>query len=207
MKKYYLVFITLFLCIVFPNNVFPQPAIHFHLSCTPNDVCKELSSIWGEGKTLEVQQNPALTIYRENIVDIELNENSADFHVVVQLDKTSAEVLHRITEEHTGKRLSIVFDDLIYSSPRIQAPIPNGKFFFRYDKNYKVFSKIGEEMGITEFIQQKKAFERKQRERAYYFYMSFTILFTLCVAAYILFPYFRKRSVVTEGKDEEQYDE
>lgn len=193
------------LCIMlFPAPGLAQPAIYFHLACGPNDECRELNSVWGEGRTREVQKRPALTIYRENIVDIEMHEEPADAYVVVQLDEQSADILHKITTKHTGSRLSIVFDDEIYSSPIIQAPISNGKFFFRYDKDYQVFSKIGEEMGIHEFIQQKQASERKQKERAYYFYMGFTILFTLLVAIYVLVPYLRTRSEVVETREQEE---
>jgi hypothetical protein len=93
---------------------------------------------------------------------------------------------------------------VVYSSPIIQAPIPNGKFIFRYDKDYQVFSKISEEMGIHELIQQKRASERKRKENAYYFYMGFTLLFTLLVAIYVFVPYVRTRSGAAEKRHKEE---
>lgn len=195
-----LIFLSIML---FSASALTQPAIHFHIACDLTSECQELDAVWGEGKTYLVQKRPALTIYRENIVDIEMNEDPADAYVV-QLDEDSAEILHRITADNTGSRLSIVYDNMIYSSPIIQAPILNGKFIFRYDKNYKIFSKISAEMGIHESIQQKRVSEMKRKENAYYFYMGFTILFTLLVAMYVLVLYVRTRFGVAEKRNKQE---
>lgn len=48
-------------------------------------------------------------------------------YVALTFDKVGAKIFARITRENVKKRLAIILDNVVYSAPVIQEPIPNGK--------------------------------------------------------------------------------
>ncbi|MBN4054383.1 protein translocase subunit SecD [Nitrospira defluvii] len=53
----------------------------------------------------------------------EFNEPEVSF----ALDRTGANLFAKVTEENVGERLAIVLDNIVYSAPRINEKIPNGR--------------------------------------------------------------------------------
>ena len=48
-------------------------------------------------------------------------------YVALTFDKVGAKIFARITRENVKKRLAIILDNVVYSAPVIQEPIPNGR--------------------------------------------------------------------------------
>ena len=48
-------------------------------------------------------------------------------YVALNFDKVGAKIFARITKENVKKRLAIILDNVVYSAPVIQEPIPNGR--------------------------------------------------------------------------------
>ncbi len=48
-------------------------------------------------------------------------------YVALTFDKIGAKIFARITRENVKKRLAIILDNVVYSAPVIQEPIPNGR--------------------------------------------------------------------------------
>ena len=48
-------------------------------------------------------------------------------YVAITFDKVGAKIFARITKENVKKRLAIILDNVVYSAPVIQEPIPNGR--------------------------------------------------------------------------------
>ncbi len=48
-------------------------------------------------------------------------------YVAINFDRVGAKIFARITKENVKKRLAIILDNVVYSAPVIQEPIPNGR--------------------------------------------------------------------------------
>ena len=48
-------------------------------------------------------------------------------YVALTFDKVGAKIFARVTRENVKKRLAIILDNVVYSAPVIQEPIPNGR--------------------------------------------------------------------------------
>jgi len=48
-------------------------------------------------------------------------------YVALNFDRIGAKIFARITQENVKKRLAIILDNVVYSAPVIQEPIPNGR--------------------------------------------------------------------------------
>jgi preprotein translocase subunit SecD len=54
-------------------------------------------------------------------------DQMGQYYVLMRLDNRGKRVFERLTRENVGKALAIVLDDVIFSAPVIQEPIPGGE--------------------------------------------------------------------------------
>jgi preprotein translocase subunit SecD len=55
------------------------------------------------------------------------DQSSGQYYVLMRLDNRGKRLFERLTRENVGKSLAIVLDDVIFSAPVIQEPIPGGE--------------------------------------------------------------------------------
>jgi preprotein translocase subunit SecD len=55
------------------------------------------------------------------------DQSSGQYYVLMRLDNRGKRLFERLTRESVGKALAIVLDDVIFSAPVIQEPIPGGE--------------------------------------------------------------------------------
>jgi preprotein translocase subunit SecD len=55
------------------------------------------------------------------------DQMNAQYYVLMRLDNRGKRIFERLTRENVGKALAIVLDDVIFSAPVIQEPIPGGE--------------------------------------------------------------------------------
>ena len=79
------------------------------------------------GKTLTVSRK--IIVSGDNLVDAQprLDTQSNEPSVSFTLDRLGAKKFGRATTENVGKRIAIVLDNLVISSPSVREPIPGGK--------------------------------------------------------------------------------
>jgi len=55
------------------------------------------------------------------------DQANAQYYVLMRLDNRGKKIFERLTRENVGKSLAIVLDDVVFSAPVIQEPIPGGE--------------------------------------------------------------------------------
>ena len=63
----------------------------------------------------------------EVITDATQDIDAAKPIVSMQMNKVGAKKWKRLTEDNVGRKIAIILDGYIYSAPRVQSPIPNGR--------------------------------------------------------------------------------
>lgn len=103
--------------------------LEFRLVADPNDVrgdvdTKSFKSKEGGRQTLEDEVLMSGDAVENASVDYRANNNQIE--VLLKMNPVGAATFAQITEEHVGRQLAVVLDDIIQSSPKINEPIPGG---------------------------------------------------------------------------------
>lgn len=185
MSKYILIFL-----IFIPNLIFSNTEINFYL-LSDNDKGLELPSLFDEG-TILVQNEPVLTVKKENILNIEFEIRDNDYDILFFVDDQTAQILKEVTEENVGKKVAMVINDTIYNCPLINAPLTQGKFLLISD-NYVFLNKIQSEFNFSNIQKQYTENIKQTNEFPYYFYLITMITFVLAISFYIFNPFKLKK--------------
>ena len=162
--------------------------IDLHLPCRSGEACLELPSVWTWEETVTVAALPALSLGREEILDAEPREAPGDLSLVLRLDAGAAERFHRVTSENVGRRLALVFDGRVYSSPRIRAPVPDGELLVSLNGGRRPFKALADALGVRDKLEKRRVERRRRQERAYTIYMALMIAGLLVGAGYVALP-------------------
>lgn len=103
--------------------------LEFRLVSDPNDVrgdvdTKSFKSKEGGRQTLDDEVLMAGDAVESASVDFRSNNNQIE--VLLKMNPVGASTFAQITEDHVGRQLAIVLDEVVQSSPRINEPIPGG---------------------------------------------------------------------------------
>jgi hypothetical protein len=116
------IFSLLFLILVLVGSAMADDRLYLYPECSPGQQCMELA--YGDGKTESVLATPALILGKAEITaaNVQMDANIPR-SLNIELSEGASKKFEKITGENVGKKLMVVFDNMILTAPTVHAPI------------------------------------------------------------------------------------
>jgi hypothetical protein len=116
------IFSLLFLILVLVGSAMADDRLYLYPECFPGQQCMDLA--YGDGKTGSVLATPALILGKAEITAANVQiDASIPRSLNIELSEEASQKFEKITGENVGKKLMVVFDNMILTAPAINAPV------------------------------------------------------------------------------------
>jgi hypothetical protein len=124
------IFALLFLILVLAGSAIADDRLYFYPECSPGQQCMDLA--YGDGKTDSVLAAPVLILGKADIAAANIQmDASIPKALNIELGEEASKKFEKITGANIGKKLMVVFDNIILTAPMVNAPITSRSITIR----------------------------------------------------------------------------